>query len=181
MLFRVIQTKLLQEPVLAQCAPPLNGKNPLSSLWTRPLFCIGNTEKQMSEDKRQQIQIQKSTSLGRLKIEGYKPPAELTSKAVSRGHHLSGPMLVTAKIHPILLSKNKSCRFEIYALVVKWTNSYIIWSILWVQRDRQISSHQTNTRNDEKKSHVFGQLLRQFPRHCFCISQKASVLFCWLQ
>ena len=57
-----------------------------------------------------------------------KPPAELTGKAVSRGHHLSGPMLVTAKIHPILLSKNKSCRFEIYALVlvVKWTNSYII-------------------------------------------------------
>ena len=80
------------------------------------LFCIGNTEKHMTKDRGQQIQIQiqKSTSLGRLKIEGYKPPAELTGKAVSRGHHLSGPMLVTAKIHPILLSKNTFCRFQKY-------------------------------------------------------------------
>ena len=119
----------------------------------------------MTEDKRQQIQIQiqKITSLGRLKIEGYKPPAELTGKAVSRGHHLSGPMLVTAKIHPILLSKNKSCRFEIYALAVKWTNSYIIWSILWVQRDRQILSHQTNTRNDKKNPLFLDNFCDNFP------------------
>ena len=133
----------------------------------------------MTKDRGQQIQIQiqKSTSLGRLKIEGYKPPAELTGKAVSRGHHLSGPMLVTAKIHPILLSKNKSCRFEVYALVVKWTNSYIIWSILWVQRDRQISSHQTNTRNDKKNSHVLDNFCDNFPAIAFVFHKKHLYYF----